>query len=255
MNSKSFDTERIALGYANRPWIHKDIIGEIAKEYEKRSDFQNGLDVGCGAGLSTKALRLICEHVTGTDISEAMINVCQTLYKDSGYNFYAASAEETRHPDKLYDIVTAAGMVNWVDRDKFLDRMHDIMTSDGLLVIYDFWITDRMKENNTYKEWYQNQYLSEFPKPPRKENVWHQDEMREHFLIRKQTTYEICWKFGLEEFVDFMMIQSNVNAKVESGERTMTEVREWMLGTLRPIFGDLERTLIFEGYCWYIEHR
>ena len=31
---------------------------------------KNGLDVGCGTGLSAKALKLICDKVTETDISE-----------------------------------------------------------------------------------------------------------------------------------------------------------------------------------------
>lgn len=42
-----------------------------------------GLDVGCGAGLSTKA-------------------------------------EETSVPVVPYDIITAAGVINWVDKDAFL---------------------------------------------------------------------------------------------------------------------------------------
>jgi len=255
MNNRAFDSERIALGYANRPWIHQNIIKEIAREYAGYGSFQNGLDVGCGAGLSTKALKLICEHVTGTDISEAMINVCRTMYKNPDYDFYVASAEETHHPEQCYDIVTAAGMVNWVEKDSFLDRMHEVMTADGLLLVYDFWITDQMIENTAYKDWYQNQYLAAFPKPPRKENIWQQDEIGVHFHIQKQSVYEVPWKFKLDDFIEFMMIQSNVNAKIESGEKIEAKVREWMKTTLYPIFGDMERTLLFEGYCWYIEHQ
>lgn len=255
MNNKAFDSERIASGYANRPWIHKNIMMEAAKEYTDIIPFQNGLDVGCGAGLSAKALRLICEHVTGTDISEAMINVCRTLYNEHDYEFYTASAEETRNHEKKYDIVTAAGMVNWVEKDSFLNRMHEVMTADGLLIVYDFWITDQMIENTAYKDWYQNQYLAAFPKPPRKENIWQQDEMGEHFHIQKQSVYEVPWKFKLDDFVEFMMIQSNVNVKIESGEKTVPEVREWMTETLCSIFDDMERTLLFEGYCWYIKHQ
>ena len=52
MNNKSFDSERIALGYANRPWIHKAVIEEVKKEYPMKCPFKNGLDVGCGAGIS-----------------------------------------------------------------------------------------------------------------------------------------------------------------------------------------------------------
>ena len=75
MDNKSFDSKRIAEGYAKRPWLHKEVIELARKElglspYYK---YRNGLDVGCGAGLSTKALGLICEKVTGTDYAASMI--------------------------------------------------------------------------------------------------------------------------------------------------------------------------------------
>ncbi|MDE6687335.1 MAG: class I SAM-dependent methyltransferase, partial [Lachnospiraceae bacterium] len=46
-------------------------------------NFHNGLDVGCGAGLSTRALKLICDSVTGTDISAEMIQTCKETYDAS----------------------------------------------------------------------------------------------------------------------------------------------------------------------------
>ena len=61
MNNKSFDTKRIAEGYANRPWLHKYVIEQIKLDYPTKFNYKNGLDVGCGAGLSTKALKLITE--------------------------------------------------------------------------------------------------------------------------------------------------------------------------------------------------
>ena len=72
MDNKSFDSKRIALGYAKRPWLHKSVIEQLRTDCNLGGDyrFRNGLDVGCGAGLSTKALKLICDKVTGTDIKD-----------------------------------------------------------------------------------------------------------------------------------------------------------------------------------------
>ena len=75
-----------------------------------------------------------------------------------------------------------------------------------------------MAGNSAYTEWYQNQYLKRFPKPPRKENKWTQQDLIDGFTMEKQTEYEMEYSFTLDSFVDFMMIQSNVNSKVESGE-------------------------------------
>lgn len=155
MDKINFDMKRIAEGYLNRPWLHKKVIERFVSDCEITSNFHNGLDVGCGAGLSTKALRLICDQVTGTDVSEQMIQVCKEEYKnDKEYSFYRAKAEETKEPIEKYDIVTAAGMVNWVDRDLFLENMNYVLQEQGVLLIYDFWITDKMEGNNEYTNWY-----------------------------------------------------------------------------------------------------
>lgn len=255
MNSKAFDSRRIAEGYAKRPWLHKSVMDMLRKDLGIADDhiFKNGLDVGCGAGLSTKALRLICNKVTGTDIADSMIEVCKELYTESeGYSFYVTGAEEVDAPAEKYDIVTAAGMVNWVDEKKFLEAMKRVTSDEGLIVIYDFGITDKMVGNHAYTKWYNEEYLKRFPKPPRKENKWGEAEMIPGFVMEKQTDYEMEYAFNLNAFVDFMMIQSNVNAKVESGEMTESGAREWLKKSLEPIFENCEKRLVFYGYSWYI---
>jgi len=254
MDNKSFDSKRIAAGYANRPWLHKSVIEQLRRDCAIEGCFKNGLDVGCGAGLSTKALKLICGNVTGTDISQAMIEVCKELYQEKEYSVYVAAAEETKVPLKPYDIVTAAGVINWVDKDRFLANMHRVMEGDGLLVIYDFGITPKMAGNEAYTHWYSREYLTNFPKPPRKENIWMQEDVGENFRIEKQVAYEISYEFDLQSFVDFMMIQSNVNVQISNGKKAEEDVRKWMEETLQPIFAGNRKTLIFEGYSWYITH-
>lgn len=254
MDNISFDTKRIAEGYAKRPWLHKQVMERLVADVGIAEGFQNGLDVGCGAGLSSKALKLVCDKVTGTDISEAMTEVCRKLYPEANYRFYTAAAEDTRVPAEKYDIVTAAGVINWVNKEKFLRNMHEVMRPGGLLVIYDFWITDQMAEGDAYTDWYRDCYLQEFPKPPRKETIWTRQDMGGHFVIKKQVTYELEYEFNLHSFIEFMMIQSNVNAQIESGQKTEAEVKSRMEQTLSSIFGSNTRTLIFQGYSWYIKH-
>ena len=78
MNNKLFNYKRIAEGYKTRPFLHKQVIEQLQRDMNL-THFQNGLDVGCGAGLSTKALKLICDKVTGTDISEEMVSVAREI--------------------------------------------------------------------------------------------------------------------------------------------------------------------------------
>ena len=251
MNNKSFDVQRIAEGYAKRPWLHKGVMQQIQNDCNI-GRLENGLDVGCGAGLSTKALKLICNRVIGTDISPEMIAMCNKLYDDESYSFYVAKAEETQLPETLFDIITAAGVVNWVDRELFLQNADKVLKTNGLIVVYDFWITDRMIQNEEYTRWYHEQYLVKFPKPYRKENVWKQNDLTQSFIMEKQTKYDLQYTFEMDEFVDFMMIQSNVNEAIECGHMSVQEAKDWMRKSLQGIFNAEKRTLVFEGYNWYI---
>ena len=46
MYNKSFDSKRIALGYAKRSWLHKSVIEQLKTDcnLEENFRFKNGLD-------------------------------------------------------------------------------------------------------------------------------------------------------------------------------------------------------------------
>ena len=69
-----FNTETVAQGYgADRPHLHPEVIRKIEKRLGLTGKVKNALDVGCGTGLSTIALKGIAERIIGVDASEAMI--------------------------------------------------------------------------------------------------------------------------------------------------------------------------------------
>lgn len=48
MKSTDFDTKRIAEGYRNRPFLHREVIETFQEDIGGRH-FGLGLDIGCGA--------------------------------------------------------------------------------------------------------------------------------------------------------------------------------------------------------------
>lgn len=234
--------------------MHKQVIERFRKDVSEEI-FLNGLDVGCGAGLSSKALKQICKRVTGTDISPEMIAVAREICKDAqGYEFFVSSAEDIPPAKEKYDIVTAAGVIPWINREKFLNNLRSIIKEQGYVLIYDFCISDKMKDSETYSDWWHHVYLKEFPKPFREESVWTVDDVeRYHFSMIGQVQYEMEYEFDMESFIQFMMIQSNVNAKIEGEGRNIKEVQRWFEQSLEPIFYKGRKTAVFAGYSWYIK--
>lgn len=255
MDAKDFDFQRIAEGYKKRPYLHKQIIERFKKDVTSQI-FSNGLDIGCGAGLSSKALKAICRHVTGIDISKEMIIVAREVCASAeDYDFIVSRAEELPEFDKRFDIVTAAGVVQWVNKERFLKEMNRLMSDHGYLLIYDFCISDRMKDCPAYTTWWHNDYLKEFPRPFRNESVWTKKDVAQYGLLMKdQIRHELEYEFDQDSFIEFMMIQSNVNAKIEGGETSVKTVRKWFEQSTAPLFQGKKRTVIFTGYSWYMEH-
>lgn len=259
MKNTDFDAKRIAQGYKNRPFLHKQVIEQFQNDIG-RQQFASGLDIGCGAGLSTKALRAICTNVIGTDISSEMINVAKEVCEqDENTTYLVSSAEDLKMSavnNRKVDIVTAAGAIQWIDRDTFLSNMHEIVKDNGYLLIYDFAISDIMSGNPAYTGWWHDQYLVAFPRPYRDESVWKSEDVAPYgFCMIDQIDLKMEHPFDLASFIEFMMIQSNVNARIESGERREGDVRQWFQKTLTPIFRDRTQHLVFKGYSWYLQNK
>lgn len=255
MNNKLFDSKRIAEGYKERPFLHKYVIDALQRDMNGKH-FHNGLDVGCGAGLSTKALKLICDKVSGTDISEEMVLVAREMCPEEEYTFFVSKAETIPNPEQLYDIVTAAGVVQWVEVGTFLDNLRSIISKDGIAFIYDFWISDKMKENAQYTDWYYQEYLKNFPKPPRNEHIWTDEIVSPYgFEMQRQNILQLEYKFNKETFIKFMMLQSNVSIKIEGEGQNEKEIKTWFEDSLRNIFDSQEKVLFFDGYSWLLKRK
>lgn len=143
-----------------------------------------------------------------------------------------------------------------MDRVRFLSNTIRLLPEDGLLVIYDFCITDKMRRCKAYTDWWHNEYLKRYPKPPRDEKIWTAEDVEPFgFKLQKQTGFEVTYEFNKAAFTRFMMTQSNVNAKIEGEGQDSEVVKKWFEESLEHIFEDEKRELIFEGYIWYLNYK
>ena len=251
-----FDHRRIAEGYANdRPSYHCTIMEKVRKELRMLKNFEYGLDVGCGSGSSTSALRNMCNNVIGIEESTEMLRVAKLEHVQEDISFMKCKAEQAFFRDDLFDIVTASGSINWIDPYTFLPLMKKQIKRDGWLVIYDHYFTGRLADSESFSEWYNGKYLMRFPKPPRNEQPWDDGLIRPYgFCGLKQEEYSHSVIMNRQEFIAFIVTQSNVISAVEQSGVPLQEVRDWLNEELVPVFGSERRKLIFGGYIWYIKN-
>jgi ubiquinone/menaquinone biosynthesis C-methylase UbiE len=126
-----FDTPEKAEGYAKaRPPLHSRIVERIA------ISAATVLDVGCGAGLSTAPLLRLSPKVFGIDPSPAMVKFGHQVAP--GAHFAAARAESLPFPDSSFDLITAAGSLNYADPALAFPELRRVVDPAGTLVVYDF---------------------------------------------------------------------------------------------------------------------
>lgn len=248
-----FDTAGVARGYAeDRPYLHPEIIDKIKNRLKLTRKVKQALDVGCGAGLSTLALKDIAEDITGVDSSEAMIN---SAIPDDRINYFLYPAENLPFAHK-FDLITVAGAINWIQRGRFFAEAKKILHAHGRIVIYDYYILGIMEEDSRFDAWYRHDYLKRYPAPPRDQSPITEKEIAEYGIAADGCEeYRSTVKFTLDRFIRFMLTQSNITTALEKQAETREQVKSWFASTLAPFFQNRQGTLVFGGYIRYFSNK
>ncbi len=135
----------MAAGYtAYRPAVHTPVMARAFAHLECSVPRTRMLDVGCGAGLSTRAALARAGNVVGVDPSPAMIAVARRWVPAA--HFAVGAGEQLPVGGGTVDVVTAAGSLNFIDLDRFAREAARVLRPDGAIVAYDFATGSRCAE-------------------------------------------------------------------------------------------------------------
>jgi ubiquinone/menaquinone biosynthesis C-methylase UbiE len=127
-------SERRALSYfesrdaaeryvGGRPYFHPLVIKKIRDFLRLREPIPLALDVACGTGQSTVALKEISSRVVGTEVSREML----TLAREAGVRYVEAPAEDLPFADGSFQLITVALAFHWFDRPRFLAEARRVL--------------------------------------------------------------------------------------------------------------------------------
>jgi ubiquinone/menaquinone biosynthesis C-methylase UbiE len=247
-----FDPKSAAERYAKgRPFYHPQVIDRIKSYMEIKEPFEHAIDVGCGTGLSTIALKEIANKIVGTDISSEMIAFASP---DPKIKYFTAPAEELPVEDKDFELMTLSSVFHWIDRNKFFKEARRVLRSQGWMIIYDNSFSAHMVENTAFQIWFQNSYIKEYPSPARNRTVFGEtDSEKEGFHFLQADKYQNTIKYSVIQLIDYLITQSNIIAVVEGGNQSIEDVRKRLTEHILPLYGELpEATFIFGGPIWYL---
>ncbi len=242
--------ERYAKG---RPYFHPLVIERVKVYLQLVQPVDLALDVACGTGLSTMALKPVAQRIIGVDASAAML--AQAL-PDAQITCQLALAEQLPADDASCDLMTVSRQgIHWFNQAAFLDEAWRVLKPDAWLVVYDNFFTTHMIEDETFRQRKLDGYLQRYPPPPRNSYEMNDVQAAAHgFGLRHQEPYENQQRFTLDELVDYATTQSGVNAAVEVGAERIEDVRAWMSAQYVPFFaGRTHSTFLFRGVIFYLQ--
>jgi ubiquinone/menaquinone biosynthesis C-methylase UbiE len=246
-----FTPKTVAERYAKgRPHFHCFVIEKIKKFLALKQNLSFVLDVGCGTGLSSAALKTISERIVGIDVSFEMM---RQAAKTPGIEYFQASAENLPFGEAKFDLITISQAIHWINKQNFFAEADRVLKRGSIIVAYDNYFQGQMLGNPAFNDWYNAEFLKNYPVPARGRRAF--DETSENpldFVLEHEEFNENTLEFSATEMVNYLITVSNVIARVENGGQPIREVCDRLTEGIEPFFNGRRQRFVFINPIWYL---
>ena len=247
-----FGSKSVAERYAkHRPNFHPLVVEKIKAYLNLERPLQVALDVGCGPGQFTVALKEIAKIVIGMDISAEMLGAAD---KTTGIPYIQTPAEWLPIKGNSSDLLTTSLAFHWFDPKRFFAEARRVLREDAWLIISNNGFSGQMLGNDEFAEWVTQVYDRRYPSPPRNSSPMTPEVSQEHgFRFAHEEDYQNGVPFTIEELAAYLVTQSNVIAATQGGKERVEDIFRWILAQTRPLFKTERPVFAFRGYIWYLQ--
>jgi SAM-dependent methyltransferase len=171
-------------------------------------------------------------------------------------SFVIGQAERLPYAAGSFDLVAAAGSLNYADLSQALPEIARVLAGEGRFLLYDFSTGRSSVGGDGLARWFDS-FERRFPWPP----GWEPIDVHGLPLARyglRLTGYkdtEIGLPMGLDAYLRYMLSEVNVDDAIARGACGADEAREWCSETLRPVFAAGDVTVLIPGYIATLARR
>ena len=225
MNAELFDGAELAAGYAAaRPPVHEPVMTRAAVALGWTGPVGRMLDLGCGAGASSRAVSRWATRMLGLDPVPAMVAAARDTVPDA--RFLVARAEAMPIASGSIAAIVAAGSLNFVALAAVRAESARVLRPDGVMVAYDFATGDRSSANVAVEHGY-TEFSTRWPRPTEARLHIDRAVLGAHgFDVRLHDEFVVTLEMNLEAYVDYLMTETNVSVAVARGENRAA-IRAW----------------------------
>lgn len=238
----------MASGYAKaRPAVHPRVLDLARAHLGLAAKATTALDLGCGSGISTAALSALADRVVGVEPVTAMLLFAGDVAP--GAAFVAGCAEALPFSSAAFQLVTAAGSLNFADDlNAALSETRRVLAPGGTLIIYDFRQGSDFRDSSSLTEWH-SEFKTRYPPPPpaRPFDPVQLPYAANGLHLASYEPFEIGLTLTPEFYVNYAMTETNVARAVAAGE-SESSIRAWCAETVQRAFERRPREVLFHGY-------
>ncbi|HXW05996.1 MAG TPA: class I SAM-dependent methyltransferase [Vicinamibacterales bacterium] len=252
MSLSPYQSPRLAAGYAfSRPPVHRHVIDLVREHLRPDAHADRALDIGCGAGLSTAALQPLSSWTVGLEPIGVMLTHSREVAPDA--RFVIAAAERLPFTDDVFDLVAAAGSVNYADRAMLLSEAARVMSRGALFLIYDYSPGRRARNTDALAQWFR-EFQAQFPEASGYELDLRTLEYAGAGLrLEAYVESEVAMPMSLEAYLAYVLTETRVERTIAGG-MAESAATAWCRGTLQHVFAHGALEVVFETCVAYVRH-
>jgi ubiquinone/menaquinone biosynthesis C-methylase UbiE len=248
-----FDGKSIAERYQKgRPFFHPLVISRIRQRLDVTQKVERALDIGCGTGMSSRALLEIAESVDAIDASRWMVEAAPPHPR---ITYRYMKAEEIQYRDATFDLITLSQVLHWTNADAVFPRVYRVAKQDSFVAIYDdFWLWDT-PIHSAEVNWFQQRFQPRFPAPPRNTQILtsHGKFVPRGFIFEAYEEYTHPERLTRNEFIDYLTTQSTVTTAIHACGQSLESAVVWLMSEMDTIFGTAAtHEFSFGGHIYYL---
>lgn len=231
-----YDSEKMALYYDRPSILYQEIFERVRNTLGIEKPVALALDVGCGTGISSHALKAVANQIIGIDASEGMLKYAKS---DACITYQKAFAENLPFEDKQFDLVAVCVAFHLVNKAQFLKEAARVLKDSGQLIIcYTNFTGLKTKE---YDAWIKQSLYSKYPPTPAVRNVFPKELLNDAFPDIAETRYPVTTEVSIKNLAQLIMTMSGVCETAEKTGEDPREIEAWLLNELKPFFVDKDR--------------
>lgn len=222
------------------PWVGKryararpDFLPAVADAIVRHTGpVGRALDLGCGTGLSTRALRRVARRVVGVDPSRGMLAEASA---SPGIHYLCARAEALPLPGGSFDLVGVGCVWHWCEPTRLLHEAARVLVPGGWLAV---WVGDLLggEESDAPLDWLLEHYWARLPRCPHYGDFAPELHVAPPFALHAAERVERTLPMTLAELAEFVTTQASTVHAIESGAATLAELESRLARGLEPFF-------------------